>query len=105
MAPNRPNPESPSHRANTICAYHSGAVRHDTEGCWTLKRVVEDLIEVKAIVLRDEDAPKMTNNPLTTHTSGPVVGMICEDEEFDPELKAIAVIDEIEEKQKNSHQT
>lgn len=77
---------------------------HDTEDCWTLKRAVEDLIEAKSIVLMEEEAPNMMNNPLPTHTNGPVVGMICEDEEFDQALKAIAAIPETKEKTKHGRQ-
>ncbi|XP_019240246.1 PREDICTED: uncharacterized protein LOC109220243 [Nicotiana attenuata] len=64
----RQNPESPSYRPGARCAYHSGAEGHDTEDCWTLKRAVENLIEQKWIVLKDED---VTNNPLPAHNNGP----------------------------------
>ncbi|XP_070004597.1 uncharacterized protein [Nicotiana sylvestris] len=47
IPPNRKNPESPSYRPGTRCAYHSGVEGHDTEDCWTLKRVVKNLIEQK----------------------------------------------------------
>ncbi|XP_070005829.1 uncharacterized protein [Nicotiana sylvestris] len=36
---------------------------------------------------------------------GPIVGMICEAEEFDPALKVVAAIAETEEKPKNGRQT
>ncbi|XP_019238377.1 PREDICTED: uncharacterized protein LOC109218464 [Nicotiana attenuata] len=92
VPPNRQNPESPSYQRGTRCAYHLGAEGHDTENCWTLKRAVEDLIEQRKIVLRDEDIPNVTNNPLPAHNNGSVIGMICEDKEFDPALKAIIAI-------------
>nr|XP_016503718.1 PREDICTED: uncharacterized protein LOC107821781 [Nicotiana tabacum] len=92
VPPNRQNPDSPSYRPGTRCAYHSGAEGHDTEDCWTLKRAVESLIEQKKVVLRDEEVPNVTNNPLPAHNNGPVIGMICEDKEFDPALKAIISI-------------
>uniref|UniRef100_A0A1S3XV51 Retrotransposon gag domain-containing protein n=1 Tax=Nicotiana tabacum TaxID=4097 RepID=A0A1S3XV51_TOBAC len=66
----RQNPASPAYRAGTRCAYHSGAEGHDTDDCWTLKRAVENLIEQRKIVLRDEDVPNMTNNPLPAHNNG-----------------------------------
>ncbi|XP_019244417.1 PREDICTED: uncharacterized protein LOC109224284 [Nicotiana attenuata] len=94
------NPESPSYRPGTRCAYHSGAEGHDTEDCWTLKRAVENLIEQKRVVLRDEETPNVTNNPLPAHNNGPVIGMICEDREFDPALKAIIAIADVEKKPK-----
>ncbi|XP_070047337.1 uncharacterized protein [Nicotiana tomentosiformis] len=90
--PNRQNPESPSYRPGTRCAYHSGAEGHDTEDCSTLKRAVENLIEQKRVVLRDEEVPNVTNNPLPTHNNGTVIGIICDDKEFYPALKAIIAI-------------
>ncbi|XP_075100624.1 uncharacterized protein LOC142176552 [Nicotiana tabacum] len=77
-----------------------GAEGHDTDDCWTLKRAVENLIEQKRIVLKDEDVPNITNNPLPAHNNGPVIGMICEDREFDPALKAIIAIADMEKKPK-----
>nr|XP_016449519.1 PREDICTED: uncharacterized protein LOC107774486 [Nicotiana tabacum] len=96
----RQNPAPPSYRAGTQCAYHSGAEGHDTNDCWTLKRAVENLIEQKRIVLKDEDVPNVTNNPLPAHNNGPIIGMICEDREFDPALKAIIAIPDVEKKPK-----
>ncbi|XP_075087553.1 uncharacterized protein LOC107796834 [Nicotiana tabacum] len=92
VPPNRQNPESPSYRPGTRCAYYSGAERHDTEDFWTLKRAVENLIEQKRVVLRDEEVPNVTNNSLPTHNNGPVIGIICDDKEFYPALKAIISI-------------
>ncbi|XP_019239065.1 PREDICTED: uncharacterized protein LOC109219096 [Nicotiana attenuata] len=57
VPPNRQNLESPSYRPDTRCAYQSGAEGHDTENCWTLKRAVENLIEQKRVVPRDEEVP------------------------------------------------
>ncbi|XP_070001894.1 uncharacterized protein [Nicotiana sylvestris] len=96
----RQNPASPAYRADVRCAYHSGAEGHDTNDCWTLKRAVENLIEHGKIVLRDEEVPNVTNNPLPSHNNGPLIGMICEDKEFDPALKAIIAIDDVERKPK-----
>ncbi|XP_070008155.1 uncharacterized protein [Nicotiana sylvestris] len=96
----RQNPASPAYRAGTRCAYHSGAEEHDTDDCWTLKRVVENLIKQRKIVLRDEEVPNVTNNPLPAHNNGPVIGMICKDKEFDPALKAIIAIADKEKKPK-----
>ncbi|XP_070025892.1 uncharacterized protein [Nicotiana sylvestris] len=96
----RQNPTSPSYIGCARCAYHSRAERHDTDDCWILKRVVENLIEQRKIVLRDENVPNVTNNLLSAHNNGPVIGMICEDKEFDPTLKAIIAIADVEKKPK-----
>ncbi|XP_070019347.1 uncharacterized protein [Nicotiana sylvestris] len=96
----RQNLTSPSYRAGARCAYHSGEEGHDTDDCWTLKRAVENLIEQRKIVLRDEDVPNVTNNPLPAHNNGLVIRMICEDKEFDPTLKAIIAIADVEKQPK-----
>ncbi|XP_019241724.1 PREDICTED: uncharacterized protein LOC109221721 [Nicotiana attenuata] len=69
----RQNPASPAYRAGARCAYHSGAEGHDTDDCWTLKRAVENLIEQRKIVLRDDDVPNVTNNPLPAHNNEPII--------------------------------
>ncbi|XP_070010206.1 uncharacterized protein [Nicotiana sylvestris] len=79
-----------------------GAEGHDTDDYWTLKRAVENLIEQRKIVLRDEDVPNVTNNPLPAHNNGPVIGMICKDKEFNPALNAIIAIADPEKKPKAS---
>ncbi|XP_075096345.1 uncharacterized protein LOC142174449 [Nicotiana tabacum] len=94
----RQNPASPAYRAGTRCAYHSEAEGHDTDDCWTLKRAIENLIEQRKIVLRDEDIPNVTNNSLPAHNNGLVIRMICEDKEFDPALKAIIAIADVQKK-------
>ncbi|XP_009590089.1 uncharacterized protein [Nicotiana tomentosiformis] len=100
VPPNRQNPKSPSYRLGTRCAYHSGAEGYDTKDCWTLKRAVENLIEQKRVVLRDEEVPNVTNNPLPAHNNGPVIGMICDDKDFYPSLKAIIAIADSEARPK-----
>ncbi|XP_070022536.1 uncharacterized protein [Nicotiana sylvestris] len=96
----RQNPASPAYRAGTRCTYHPGEEGHDTDNCWTLKRVMENLIEQRKIVLRDEYIPNATNNPLPAHNNGPIIGMICEDKEFDPTLKVIIAIADVQKKPK-----
>ncbi|XP_070005370.1 uncharacterized protein [Nicotiana sylvestris] len=79
---------------------NSRAEGHDTEDCWILKRAIENLIEQKRVVLKDEEIFNVTNNPLPAHNNGPIIGMICEDKEFDPALKAIIAIADVEKKSK-----
>ncbi|KAH0670694.1 hypothetical protein KY289_025187 [Solanum tuberosum] len=59
-----------------ICEYHANTLGHSTENCWTLKRVIEKLIEDKVIEIRNEEAPNVTNNPLPAHNKEHVVGMV-----------------------------
>lgn len=49
-------------------------------------------------MLRDENVPNMTNNLLPAHNNGTVIGMICEDKEFGPDLKAIVAIVDVDRK-------
>ncbi|XP_070020872.1 uncharacterized protein [Nicotiana sylvestris] len=96
----RHNPASPAYKVGVKCAYHLGAEGHDTNDCWTLRRAVENLIEQRKIVLRDEEVSNMTNNPLPAHNNGSLIGMIYEDKEFNPALKAIIAIVDAKRKPK-----
>lgn len=98
VAANRANPESPSYKVDGMCEYNLGAVGHDTDDCWTLKRAVEDLIEVKAIVIKEDEDSNMTNNSFHTHNNSLVIGMIYDDREFDPAYKIIIAIAKSEDK-------
>ncbi|XP_070017497.1 uncharacterized protein [Nicotiana sylvestris] len=77
-----------------------GAEGHDTEDFWILKRAIENLIVQKRVALEDEEIPNVTNNPLQAHNNRPVIGMICEDKEFDLDLKVIIAIADVEKKPK-----
>ncbi|XP_015078423.1 uncharacterized protein LOC107022277 [Solanum pennellii] len=70
------NPNARGFDQTVICEYHANAPGHSTENCWTLKRVIEKLIEDKVIEVRNEEAPNVTNNPLPTHNNERVVGMV-----------------------------
>lgn len=61
---------------------------------------MEDLIEQGRIVVRDEETPNMTNNPLLAHNNRPVIRMIYENKEFNHSLKAIIAIADVERKPK-----
>ncbi|XP_070029828.1 uncharacterized protein [Nicotiana sylvestris] len=63
---------------------------------------IGEMVENGKIVLRDEDIPNVTNNPLPAHNNGPVIGIICEDKEFDPALKAIIAIADVKKKSKTA---
>ncbi|KAG5600147.1 hypothetical protein H5410_031517 [Solanum commersonii] len=56
--------------------YHTNTPGHSTENCWTLKRVIEKLIEDKVIEIRNEEVSNITNNPLPAHNKEHVVGMV-----------------------------
>ncbi|XP_015077101.1 uncharacterized protein LOC107021042 [Solanum pennellii] len=70
------NPNARGFYLTVICEYHANAPGHSTENCWTLKRVIEKLIEDKLIEVRNEEAPNVTNNPLPAHNNERVVGMV-----------------------------
>ncbi|XP_010318367.2 uncharacterized protein [Solanum lycopersicum] len=70
------NPNARGFDPTVICQYHANAPGHSTENCWTLKRVIEKLIEDKVIEVRNEDTPNVTNNPLPAHNNERVVGMV-----------------------------
>lgn len=100
VAPNRANLDFPSFKANARCEYRSSDVVHDTEDCGTLKRAIDGLMEVKAIVIRDEETPNVTNNPLPAHYNGLVIAMIYNGKDYMPTCKSIVAIATHEEKTK-----
>ncbi|XP_060210244.1 uncharacterized protein LOC132637118 [Lycium barbarum] len=92
------NPNARGFDPTVRCEYHSNAQGHSTENCFTLKRAIEKLIDDKAIVIHDEEAPNVTNNPLTAHNNAHVVGMICDDKEYKQTGKTIMEIDTLKER-------
>ncbi|XP_060200222.1 uncharacterized protein LOC132628461 [Lycium barbarum] len=91
------NPNARSFDPTFRCEYHSNAQGHSTKNCFTLKRAIEKLIDDKAIVIHDEEAPNVTNNPLPPHNNAHVVGMICDDKEYKQTGKTIMEIDTLKE--------
>ncbi|KAK6780174.1 hypothetical protein RDI58_022358 [Solanum bulbocastanum] len=70
-----------SFHANERCEYYSGALGHITDNCWTLKRMIEKLIDhVMLVVTDDQNTRNVTNNLLPGQNS--LVGMICDDQEY-----------------------
>ncbi|XP_069145166.1 uncharacterized protein [Solanum lycopersicum] len=68
-------------QAKERCEYRSGAPRHITDNCWTLKGAIEKLIEHGVVVvIDDQNTPNVTNNPLPAHNN--LVGMVCDDQEY-----------------------
>ncbi|MCD7452740.1 hypothetical protein HAX54_017994, partial [Datura stramonium] len=53
----------------TPCEYHSNTQGHITENYWTFKRIIENLIDDKAIVIHNEETTNITNNPLPAHNN------------------------------------
>ncbi|XP_075084360.1 uncharacterized protein LOC142167882 [Nicotiana tabacum] len=83
IMPRYVNPNSKGFDSNARCEYHSNTQGHSTKNCWTLKKVIENLIEAKAIVVtNNEDTPNITNNPLPTHDNIHFIGMICDDRDY-----------------------
>ncbi|KAH0633267.1 hypothetical protein KY284_036053 [Solanum tuberosum] len=70
------NPNARGFDPTVICEYYANTPGHSTENCWTLKRVIEKLIEDKVIEIRNEEAPNVTNNPFPAHNKEHVVGMV-----------------------------
>ena len=81
------NPNARGFDPTVICEYHANASGHSTENFWTLKRVIEKLIEDKVIEVRNEEAPNVTNNPLPAHNNERVVGMVDIFEDYEQTSK------------------
>ena len=43
--PRRPNTASPGYNPNARCVYHSNSPGPDTDGCWTLRNKIQDLVK------------------------------------------------------------
>ncbi|KAK4707293.1 hypothetical protein R3W88_033140 [Solanum pinnatisectum] len=81
IPPHRLNPTTLGFKANERCEYHSGAPGHNSDNCWTLKGVIEKLIDNGVVVVTDDqNIPNVTNNPLPAQNN--LVGMICDDQEY-----------------------
>ncbi|XP_060194945.1 uncharacterized protein LOC132624137 [Lycium barbarum] len=91
------NPNARGFDPTVRCEYHSNAQGHSKENCFTLKRAIEKLIDDKAIVIHDEEAPNVTNNPLPAHNNAHVVGMICDEKEYKQTSKTVMEIDTLKE--------
>ncbi|XP_060182324.1 uncharacterized protein LOC132611988 [Lycium barbarum] len=91
------NPNARGFDPTIRCEYHSNTQGHSTKNCFTLKRAIEKLIDDKSIVIHDEEAPNVTNNPLPTHNNAHVVGMICDDKEYKQTCKTVMEIDTLKE--------
>ncbi|RDY10265.1 hypothetical protein CR513_05249, partial [Mucuna pruriens] len=55
-----------SYDPNEKCDYHSRAVGHSIERCWSLKHKVQDLIEAGWLEFKGNE-PNISTNPLPTH--------------------------------------
>ncbi|XP_049401663.1 uncharacterized protein LOC125865510 [Solanum stenotomum] len=81
ISPHRLNPTSLGFQANERCKYHSRALGHNTDNCWTLKGAIDKLIDHRVVVVTDDqNTPNVTNNPLLAQNN--LVGMICDDQEY-----------------------
>ncbi|XP_060177795.1 uncharacterized protein LOC132607732 [Lycium barbarum] len=97
IMPYNVNPSARGFDPTVRCDYHSNTQGHTTENYFTLKRAIEKLIDDKAIVIHDEEAPNVTNNPLSAHNNAHVVGMICDDKEYKQIGKTVMEIDTLKE--------
>ena len=61
LPPTQP-PYPKGYDANATCEYHAGTIGHSTENCYGLKHRVQDLIEAKRLVFK-ENSPNIGNDP------------------------------------------
>ncbi|XP_019256304.1 PREDICTED: uncharacterized protein LOC109234693 [Nicotiana attenuata] len=64
IEPKMPNPLPRNLDHSVSCEYCLGAPGHDTEKCWKLKIVVQELIDTHRIEVQAPDAPNINQNPL-----------------------------------------
>ena len=75
-----PNPLPAKFDVSKRCAYHQGS-GHDTDRCYNLHHVIQDLIDIK--VIAPFTRPNMTNNPFPNHNfgRGPRINCLISEEE------------------------
>ncbi|KAH0738074.1 hypothetical protein KY290_036779 [Solanum tuberosum] len=73
------------------CACHFDALGHSTEDCQTLKSEVEKMIQVKMIVVQNDNSPNVTYNPLPTPNHVHFIEMIGDDNSLKSEEKTIEI--------------
>ena len=80
-----PNPLPAKFDVGKRCAYHQGP-GHDTDRCYNLHHVIQDLIDIK--VIAPFTRPNITNNPFPNNNFGRGPRINCliseEEEEEDP---------------------
>ncbi|MCD7461839.1 hypothetical protein HAX54_047228, partial [Datura stramonium] len=79
------------------CEYHSKTQVHSTENYWTLKKIIEKLIDGKIIFIHNKESANVTNNPLPAHNNAHIIGMISNDREYKQMGGMITTISSLEE--------
>ena len=72
-----------SYNPQAFCVYHSGSPGHSTANCFALKHKIQDMIDVRNIVLRrrGEQGSNVSKNPLPEHKD--IVATITNNEEVE----------------------
>ncbi|XP_019229111.1 PREDICTED: uncharacterized protein LOC109210192 [Nicotiana attenuata] len=76
IEPKVPNPHPRNLDQSVSCEYCSGAPGHDTEKCWKLKTVVQELIDTNQIEVQAPEAPNINQNPLPAHHEAHVIELM-----------------------------
>ena len=78
VEPKLPNPLPKNLDHSVSCEYCSGAPGHDTEKCWKLKTIVQDLIDTNRIEVQEPEAPNINQNPLSAHHEAHMIELVHE---------------------------
>lgn len=80
------NPKIKSFDSTKICLYHSNSHGHATEGCWSLRHKIQDLIENRELKIE---------SPMTVLNGVPLLGNPCTCE-FELCLRCVDCVDDIQ---------
>ncbi|RDX93934.1 hypothetical protein CR513_23744, partial [Mucuna pruriens] len=80
-----------SYDPSAKCDYHSGAVGHSTERCWSFKHKVQDLIEAGWLGF-EGNKPNISTNPLPAHEGQAINTLSHSAFASDQEEEVVAVI-------------
>ena len=85
-----PLPKNMDHSVS--CEYCSGAPGHDTEKCWKLKHVVQNLIDTNKIEVQTLEAPNINQNPLPAHLETHMIELVHEGGELKKPSQTVMMI-------------
>ncbi|XP_075086717.1 uncharacterized protein LOC142169417 [Nicotiana tabacum] len=92
IEPKTPNPPPRNLDYSLRCTYCSDAPGHDTEKCWHLKRVIQELIDTNQIVVQSPETPNINQNPLSAHAETHMIEIALKDGEPKNSSKSVMMI-------------
>ncbi|XP_070016049.1 uncharacterized protein [Nicotiana sylvestris] len=100
VEPKTPNPPPKNLDHSVSCEYCSGMRGHDTEKCWRLKNVVQELIDNPRIEVQAPEALNINQNPLPAHHEVNMIELLYKGAEPKNPSQTVMMIRSTEAKEK-----